>query len=66
MSDIPTIGFVSLGCPKALTDSELILTQPPLTRAVLESGETWLSELDDADLHELITLGADAVLEDDA
>ena len=24
---IPTIGFVSLGCPKALTDSELILTQ---------------------------------------
>jgi len=23
----PTIGFVSLGCPKALTDSELILTQ---------------------------------------
>ena len=24
---IPTIGFVSLGCPKALTDSELILTR---------------------------------------
>ena len=24
---IPKIGFVSLGCPKALTDSELILTQ---------------------------------------
>ena len=23
----PTVGFVSLGCPKALTDSELILTQ---------------------------------------
>ena len=23
----PTIAFVSLGCPKALTDSELILTQ---------------------------------------
>jgi ribosomal protein S12 methylthiotransferase len=23
----PTIGFVSLGCPKALTDSERILTQ---------------------------------------
>ena len=23
----PTIGFVSLGCPKALTDSELILTR---------------------------------------
>ena len=32
MNDIPTpktpkVGFVSLGCPKALTDSELILTQ---------------------------------------
>ena len=24
---LPTIGFVSLGCPKALTDSELIVTQ---------------------------------------
>ncbi|MDP3137632.1 MAG: 30S ribosomal protein S12 methylthiotransferase RimO [Burkholderiaceae bacterium] len=27
ISRIPKIGFVSLGCPKALTDSELILTQ---------------------------------------
>ena len=27
LSPAPTIGFVSLGCPKALTDSELILTQ---------------------------------------
>ncbi len=27
MARAPTIGFVSLGCPKALTDSELILTQ---------------------------------------
>ena len=26
-TEAPTIGFVSLGCPKALTDSELILTQ---------------------------------------
>ncbi len=26
-ASVPTIGFVSLGCPKALTDSELILTQ---------------------------------------
>ena len=26
-SSIPKVGFVSLGCPKALTDSELILTQ---------------------------------------
>jgi len=27
MSTTPTVGFVSLGCPKALTDSELILTR---------------------------------------
>ena len=27
VSSIPKVGFVSLGCPKALTDSELILTQ---------------------------------------
>ena len=27
MNAVPKIGFVSLGCPKALTDSELILTQ---------------------------------------
>ena len=27
VTKIPTVGFVSLGCPKALTDSELILTQ---------------------------------------
>ena len=27
ISKIPKVGFVSLGCPKALTDSELILTQ---------------------------------------
>jgi ribosomal protein S12 methylthiotransferase len=27
MQDIPKVGFVSLGCPKALTDSELILTR---------------------------------------
>src|SRR2546421_9919145 len=27
MQDTPKVGFVSLGCPKALTDSELILTQ---------------------------------------
>jgi len=26
-SSVPTVAFVSLGCPKALTDSELILTQ---------------------------------------
>ena len=27
LTKIPKVGFVSLGCPKALTDSELILTQ---------------------------------------
>ena len=27
LGKIPKVGFVSLGCPKALTDSELILTQ---------------------------------------
>ena len=27
MSNIPKVAFASLGCPKALTDSELILTQ---------------------------------------
>ena len=27
MSATPKIGFVSLGCPKALVDSERILTQ---------------------------------------
>ncbi len=27
IAKIPKVGFVSLGCPKALTDSELILTQ---------------------------------------
>ena len=27
MPRTPKVGFVSLGCPKALTDSELILTQ---------------------------------------
>jgi hypothetical protein len=42
----PKIGFVSLGCPKALTDSELILTQlsalgglPADARAGLCAGE---------------------------
>ncbi|NBV88987.1 MAG: 30S ribosomal protein S12 methylthiotransferase RimO, partial [Betaproteobacteria bacterium] len=27
MQKTPTVGFVSLGCPKALVDSERILTQ---------------------------------------
>ena len=27
VAKVPTVGFISLGCPKALTDSELILTQ---------------------------------------
>ncbi len=35
----PTVGFVSLGCPKALTDSELILTQ--LRAEGYETGKTY-------------------------
>jgi len=35
----PKVGFVSLGCPKALTDSELILTQ--LSAEGYETSKTW-------------------------
>ena len=37
-----------------------------LANKVVGSGETWLSELDDATLHELVNLGSDAVLEEEA
>ena len=37
-----------------------------LADKVVGTGETWLSELDDAMLHELVSLGQDAVLEEDA
>ena len=37
-SRAPKVGFVSLGCPKALTDSELILTQLTRRDALLVLG----------------------------
>ena len=42
----PKVGFVSLGCPKALTDSELILTQ--LSAEGYQTSKTF----DGADLNE--------------
>jgi ribosomal protein S12 methylthiotransferase len=48
---IPTIGFVSLGCPKALTDSELILTQ------LQAEGYTTSKTYGDADLVIVNTCG---------
>ena len=47
----PTIGFVSLGCPKALTDSELILTQ------LQAEGYTTSKTYDGADLVIVNTCG---------
>ena len=37
----PKVGFVSLGCPKALTDSELILTQLSAEGYELMAGSPW-------------------------
>jgi len=51
MSDAPKIGFVSLGCPKALVDSERILTQ--LRHDGYEVSPTY----DDADLVVVNTCG---------
>ena len=48
---IPKVGFVSLGCPKALTDSELILTQ--LSAEGYETSKTF----DGADLVIVNTCG---------
>ncbi len=47
----PTIGFVSLGCPKALTDSELILTR------LSAEGYTTSKRLEGADLVIVNTCG---------
>lgn len=47
----PRVGFVSLGCPKALVDSERILTQP---RA---EGYTISGSYDEADLVVVNTCG---------
>jgi ribosomal protein S12 methylthiotransferase len=51
MSVTPKVGFVSLGCPKALTDSELILTQ--LSAEGYETSKTF----DGADLVIVNTCG---------
>jgi len=61
----PTVGFVSLGCPKALTDSELILTQ--LRAEGYETSKTFASAdlvivntcgfIDDAVRESLDTIG---------
>ena len=50
-SAAPTVGFVSLGCPKALTDSELILTQ------LQAEGYATRSSYDGADLVIVNTCG---------
>ncbi|MFM7800538.1 MAG: 30S ribosomal protein S12 methylthiotransferase RimO [Limnohabitans sp.] len=51
MSVAPKVGFVSLGCPKALTDSELILTQ------LSAEGYTTSKTFDGADLVIVNTCG---------
>jgi ribosomal protein S12 methylthiotransferase len=62
---IPKVGFVSLGCPKALTDSELILTQ--LSAEGYETSKTFVGAdlvivntcgfIDDAVKESLDTIG---------
>ncbi|NDF04437.1 MAG: 30S ribosomal protein S12 methylthiotransferase RimO, partial [Betaproteobacteria bacterium] len=47
----PTVGFVSLGCPKALVDSERILTQ------LRAEGYSVSSRYEDADLVVVNTCG---------
>ncbi len=51
MSDNPKIGFVSLGCPKALVDSERILTQ------LRTDGYELSGQYDDADIVVVNTCG---------
>jgi ribosomal protein S12 methylthiotransferase len=51
MNDAPRIGFVSLGCPKALVDSERILTQLKI------EGYDVVGSYDDADLVVVNTCG---------
>ena len=50
-ASVPKVGFVSLGCPKALTDSELILTQ--LSAEGYQTSKTF----EGADLVIVITCG---------
>jgi len=51
MNDTPRVGFVSLGCPKALVDSERILTQLKV------EGYDVVGSYDDADLVVVNTCG---------
>jgi hypothetical protein len=44
---------------------QLLETKRNLADRVVGSGETWLSELDDATLQDLVSLGSDAVLEEE-
>ena len=56
---VPTIGFVSLGCPKALTDSERILTR------LSAEGYATTKSFEDADLVVVNTCGfIDAAVEE--
>ncbi|MFZ2169971.1 MAG: radical SAM protein, partial [Methylococcaceae bacterium] len=59
MTKIPTVGFISLGCPKALVDSERILTQ------LRSDGYTISPTYKDADLVVVNTCGfIDAAVEE--
>ena len=59
MTKIPTVGFISLGCPKALVDSERILTQ------LRTEGYEVSSQYKDADLVIVNTCGfIDAAVEE--
>ena len=58
-SSAPTVGFVSLGCPKALVDSERILTQ------LRSDGYSVVPTYDDADIVVVNTCGfIDAAVEE--
>ncbi len=45
--------------------AELLERKRALADAVVESGETWITELDDAELHDLVALSTAEVAEDD-
>jgi hypothetical protein len=44
---------------------QLLESKRNLADRVVGAGETWLSDLDDSTLHELVSLGSDAVLEEE-
>ena len=59
MKHIPTVGFISLGCPKALVDSEKILT------GLRTEGYAISSTYQDADIVVVNTCGfIDAAVEE--